>query len=115
MISYISPADRDNSEENPTPNPVTPEVDAKGTPKSPSEVVAGAQTGQELLRRLSLGQDKQDVTNLDPRVAHPNLHLTGSIINVAFCLPYDIGFAPDLDWASLPPVGSRFDTNILLQ
>lgn len=117
MSSDIPQADRDNSKENPATNPqntnpIAPEVDTKCASESPSEAVAGAPTGQELLRRLSLGPDKHDLADLDPCAAHPNLHLSGSIISVTFCIPYDIGFAPDIEWASLSPVGSRFGTNI---
>jgi trehalose 6-phosphate synthase/phosphatase len=103
MMSGITQTDRDNSGENPAPPDVhQAEVDTKDTPESV----------HELLRRLNLNPDKQDLADQDPRAAHPNLHLSGSIISATFCLPYDIGFAPDLEWASLPPAGSRFDTNI---
>ena len=88
---------------------------AKVAPESPSEAAAGARTGEELLRRLSLGPEsyrKQDLANPDPRAGHPNLHLSGSIISAAFCVPYDIGFAPDVEWASLPPACLRPGTNI---
>ena len=72
-------------------------------PESPSEAARGARTGEELLRRLSLTPEafkKRDLADIDPRAAHPNLHLSGQIINVAFCVPYDIGFAPNIEWVS---------------
>jgi hypothetical protein len=73
-------------------------------PDSPSELTKGAKTAEELLRRLSLAHDpsmKKDLADVDPRAAHPNLHLSGGIISAAFCVPYNIGFAPDLEWVRL--------------
>ncbi|OCK84490.1 glycosyltransferase family 20 protein [Lepidopterella palustris CBS 459.81] len=68
---------------------------------SPTEAAAGARTGEELLRRLSLVGDptaKRDFVDLDPRAAHPGLNLSGGVISVTFCVPYHIGFSPGLDW-----------------
>lgn len=124
MTSNITQTDGVNDKEDPTPNPKTTSpaapgsdqaIDAKGAPKSPSDAAEGARTSQELLHRLKLGPDspqKQNLTDRDPRAAHPNLHLSGSIISVTFCVPYDLGFAPDHEWASLPPVGLRPCTDI---
>jgi len=70
-----------------------------------SEAAKGARTGEELLGRLSLGPEafkKRDLADIDPRAAHPNLHLSGQIISVTFCVPYDIGFAPDVVWVREP-------------
>src|SRR5215469_9791532 len=102
MISDITQADRHNSEANLTPNPKNTNpaaqgvhsagVDINDAPQSPSEASASAKTGRELLRRLSL----QDRADLDPRAVHPSLNLSGSIISATFCVPYDVGFAPDL-------------------
>lgn len=44
---------------------------------------------EDLLRRLSLVQ-KPDPTPEDPRITHPNLHLSGRIISATFCIPYTI-------------------------
>lgn len=83
-------------------------------PESPSVAAKGAKTAEELLRRLSVGPEpfkKRDLTEFDPRAAHPNLHLSGHIISAAFCVPYDIGFAPDLEWASSPHEAAKQSAN----
>jgi trehalose 6-phosphate synthase/phosphatase len=72
-------------------------------PESPSEAAKGARTSEELLRCLSLGPEasqKSELADIGPRVAHPNLHLSGHIISVAFCMPYEVGFAPNVEWVS---------------
>ncbi|OCK96538.1 glycosyltransferase family 20 protein [Cenococcum geophilum 1.58] len=70
-------------------------------PSSPTEAVAGARTGEELLRRLSLVGDptsKHDLADVDPRAAHPSLNLSGGVISATFCVPYTLGYCPGLDW-----------------
>ena len=70
-------------------------------PSSPTEAVAGARTGEELLRRLSLVGDptsKHDLADVDPRAAHPGLNLSGGVISTTFCVPYTLGYRPGLDW-----------------
>jgi trehalose 6-phosphate synthase/phosphatase len=70
-------------------------------PESSTEVATGAKTGEELLRRLSLIGDttgKHDLADVDPRAAHPALNLSGGVISVTFCVPYQFGFSPGLDW-----------------
>ena len=72
-----------------------------GRPHSPTEVAAGARTGEELLRRLSLSEapsTKRDLADFDPRAAHPDLNLSGTIISATFRVPYNIGYAPGADW-----------------
>ncbi|KAF2195314.1 glycosyltransferase family 20 protein [Zopfia rhizophila CBS 207.26] len=72
-----------------------------GRPSSPTEAAAGARSGEELLRRLSLVPDpsvKQDLADVDPRAAHPGLNLSGRVISATFCVPYNIGFSPGFDW-----------------
>lgn len=36
--------------------------------------------------------------SLDPRVAHPNLNLSGRVISVAFNIPYVVDFLPGTEW-----------------
>jgi len=70
-------------------------------PTSPTEAADGVRSGEELLRRLSLtGQRPQhpDLADVDPRAAHPNLHLSGHVISATFCVPYKINYAPGADW-----------------
>lgn len=72
-------------------------------PESPTEAAAGARSGEDLLRRLSLIGDpvgKPDLADVDPRAAHPGLNLSGGVISATFCVPYQIGYSPGLDWVS---------------
>lgn len=74
-----------------------------GHSTSPSEAAAGARTGEELLRRLSLtGQRPQqpDLADVDPRAAHPSLNLSGQVISATFCVPYDIAHTPSCEWVN---------------
>ncbi|KAL5370838.1 hypothetical protein DPSP01_014639 [Paraphaeosphaeria sporulosa] len=78
---------------------------------SPTEAVADAICGEELLRRLSAVQDpsasyKQDLANIDPRAAHPELNLSGRIISATFTVPYNIVYAPGEDFDLLPRRGT---------
>jgi trehalose 6-phosphate synthase/phosphatase len=87
---------------NPSWNPnsyFSPKAD--GPPESPTEAAAGARSGQDLLRRLSLIPDpsfKKELADLDPRAAHPGLNLSGRVISATFALPYSIGHTHDKDW-----------------
>ncbi|KAF2800617.1 glycosyltransferase family 20 protein [Melanomma pulvis-pyrius CBS 109.77] len=68
---------------------------------SPTDVAAGARSGQDLLRRLSLIPDpsfKKELADLDPRAAHPGLNLSGRVISATFALPYNIGYTHDKNW-----------------
>lgn len=81
----------------------------EGRASSPTEVAAGARSGEELLRKLSLMQDpsyKQDLADVDPRAAHPGLNLSGRIISATFAVPYNIGFSPGNDWELGPRRGT---------
>lgn len=85
--AYFSPQDDDNAA------------------TSPSEVAAGARSGEELLRRLSLTGDpnkKPDLADVDPRAAHPSLNLSGGIISATFCVPYSVGYNPGVEWVYTP-------------
>ncbi|KAF2807930.1 uncharacterized protein BDZ99DRAFT_420584 [Mytilinidion resinicola] len=73
----------------------------KPRPASPTEAAAGARSGEDLLRKLSLIGDtvgKPDLADVDPRAAHPGLNLSGGVISATFCVPYQIGYSPGLDW-----------------
>lgn len=73
----------------------------QGRANSPSEAAAGARTGEDLLRRLSLGgphPQQPDLADVDPRAAHPSLNLSGNVISATFCVPYSIAHAPGCEW-----------------
>ncbi|KAF2012175.1 glycosyltransferase family 20 protein [Aaosphaeria arxii CBS 175.79] len=91
-----------------TSNPYFPPLENDG-PRSPSEVAAGARSGEELLRRLSLVQDpdaKPDLADTDPRAAHPSLGLSAKIISATFAVPYHIGYSAGKEWQLEPRRGT---------
>lgn len=70
---------------------------------------ASGQTGEELLRRLSIVADpsfKEELADIDPRAAHPDLNLSGRIISATFAVPYNLAYAPGQDWELLPRRGT---------
>jgi trehalose 6-phosphate synthase/phosphatase len=78
---------------------------------SPTEAAAGAKSGEELLRRLSGVQDpsasyKQDLADVDPRAAHPELNLSGRVISATFTVPYNVAYAPGQDFDLNPRRGT---------
>ena len=78
---------------------------------SPTEAAAGAKSGEELLRRLSGVQDpsasyKQDLADVDPRAAHPELNLSGRVISATFTVPYNLAYAPGQDFELNPRRGT---------
>ncbi|KAF2640255.1 alpha,alpha-trehalose-phosphate synthase-like protein subunit Tps2 [Massarina eburnea CBS 473.64] len=81
----------------------------EGQLSSPAEVAAGAKSAEELLRRFSLVQEhsfKEDLADVDPRAAHPNLNLSGRVISATFAVPYSIGYAEGKDWELNPRHGT---------
>lgn len=81
----------------------------EGRAGSPTEAAAGARSGEELLRRLSLVSDpsaKHDLADIDPRAAHPGLNLSGRVISATFAVPYNIGYSPGNDWELNPRRGT---------
>jgi len=84
-------------------------------PDSPSKAAAGARTGAELLRRLSLvDSSRPEILDIDPRAVHPGLNLTGGLISATFCIPHAVEFRSGADWvrSSEPYVGMADFTRI---
>ena len=80
---------------------------------SPSEVAKGARTGAELLRRLSLVErPRRDTPDLDSRITHPGLRLSGNIISATVCIPYQVGyyFGGEWDLTSRRGTSALFDS-----
>jgi trehalose 6-phosphate synthase/phosphatase len=71
---------------------------------SPRVAATDAKSAEEVLRVLELtttgDSSKKELTDIDPRAAHPGLGLSGHIINATFIVPYSISFAPDKEWVS---------------
>lgn len=59
----------------------------------------GAQSGADLLRRLSLTETTPPQKfDLDPQRAYPGLKLSGNIISASICLPYSFQHVVGGDW-----------------
>jgi trehalose 6-phosphate synthase/phosphatase len=72
--------------------------------QSPSEAAAGARSGHDILRRMSLAGSQQDsLADMDPRAAYPSLMLSGSVISATFCIPHLLHYRKGYDWVSLIP------------
>ncbi|KAF2457515.1 glycosyltransferase family 20-domain-containing protein [Lineolata rhizophorae] len=74
---------------------------ARARPRSPTEAARGARSAEDLLRRLSIDSDpkkKNELVDLGPKTAYPGLHLSGRVLSATTCVPYDLGFAPGVDW-----------------
>lgn len=75
------------------------------------EVSAGADSPQDLLRRLSLveqappGPSQPSTTAADPQTSRSDLGLSGNVISATFCVPYKIGF-DNGDWIVDPRRGT---------
>ncbi|KAF2687925.1 glycosyltransferase family 20 protein [Lentithecium fluviatile CBS 122367] len=117
--AYFEPESDQNTKlpfdpENVTPGPqwnansyFAPKEEAQAG--SPTEAAAGARSGEELLRKLSVIKDptfKQDLADVDPRAAHPALNLSGRVISATFAVPYNLGYSPGNDWELNPRRGT---------
>ena len=91
--------DRDGSGNPKNPDSYFDE-NAKPRSESPTQIAAGAKTGEELLRRLSLTHTSpmKHTKDLDPRASHPNLNLSGRIISATFVVPFKLKFVPGGEW-----------------
>lgn len=79
---------------------------------SPSQALNGANSGHEILRRMSLAgsTDRRDsIASIDALAANPELALSGSVISATFCLPHSIRYRKGADWVSKP--WTNLDTN----
>lgn len=65
-----------------------------GLSSIPEQAAQGNPSGQDLLRRLSL----VELPEIDPRIQHPGLRLSGRLISATFCLPYKLYFEEGADW-----------------
>lgn len=65
---------------------------------SPVQAARKASSGMELLRRLSLTSESATLPQIDPRMEHPGLNLSGRVISATFCIPYKLNFQSGSDW-----------------
>ena len=68
---------------------------------SPVQAARRASSGMDLLRRLSLTSESATLPQLDPRVEHPGLNLSGRLISATFCIPYKLNFQTGSDWVCM--------------
>jgi hypothetical protein len=62
---------------------------------------AGADSGQDILQRMSLsGGDNGEpsLADTDPRSAFPSLSLSGNVISATFCIPHSLEYRKGRDW-----------------
>lgn len=70
---------------------------------SPTELVAGANSPEELLRRLSVSEEtpsQSSFASFNSSTSYPGLELSGNVISATFCVPYKIGYADNGKWVS---------------
>lgn len=69
--------------------------------QSPTEAASGAQSGKEILRRMSLHKRADaaaTMANVDPREANPTLGLSGGLISATFCIPHKVHHRKGSEW-----------------
>lgn len=74
-------------------------------PASSGLAATDAKSAEAVLRKLTMAASgdsgKKELSDIDPRAAHPQLGLSGHIISATFVVPYNISFAPEKEWVSL--------------
>lgn len=72
-------------------------------PRSPTEAVAGARHGPDLLRRLSIVKPPHAPKPGNILALYKQLNLSGRVISVCLAVPYSIAYNPDSEdtWVSL--------------
>lgn len=74
-------------------------LDASDLPPNPEQTGDRENSGQDILRRLSLvGESSPVLPEVDPKTQHPGLKLSGRLISAAFCIPYKLHFKADSEW-----------------
>ncbi|KAI1346040.1 trehalose-phosphatase [Xylaria sp. FL0043] len=68
------------------------------TPSSPSDLIRGTMSGEEVLRRMSQSVTDRRESITDIRSAAPDLALTGNIISVTFTTPHTIKYRRNGEW-----------------
>lgn len=100
--------------------PVTPGVQRSGftaydpaqataQPKPDAESQASyfpQQNGTDGATSSDAEQQKKDLSDFDPRAAHPTLNLSGRIISATFVAPYNFSYSRGKDWELKPRAGT---------
>ncbi|KAI1756214.1 trehalose-phosphatase [Xylaria castorea] len=80
------------------PNLQSQAPDATNAPSSPTDLIRGAMSGEEVLRRMSQAAVGRNESIADIRSAAPDLGLTGNIISATFTAPHTIKYHNDGKW-----------------
>lgn len=101
--AYIGQASPDHPGESPSyfsrsDRPIAAEPEAIA--QSPSEAAAGAKSGVDILRRMSLTAMGRRESLSEIRAANPDLGVSGNIISATFNIPYSFKHHKGADWVS---------------
>ncbi|TGJ86360.1 hypothetical protein E0Z10_g2440 [Xylaria hypoxylon] len=72
--------------------------DESGRPSSPTDLIRGAMSGEEVLRRMSQSARGGSECIADIKSAAPDLALTGNIISVTFTTPHTMKYHNNGEW-----------------
>ena len=101
-ITYAEPSSINASVDSDNMVPVTPMISFTGSDQTTStDTTIGETSPEELRRRLNHPRHSPQpsiVTSNDPRTTHPDLTLSGNVISVNFCLPYEVKYSCDGEW-----------------
>ncbi|KAJ5114617.1 hypothetical protein NUU61_000376 [Penicillium alfredii] len=82
-------------------------IDPSDLSSVPPQEARRTSSGMDLLRRLSLTSETLPASpDVDQRVQHPGLNLSGRLISAAFCIPYKLYFKSGSDWTLNPRSGT---------
>ena len=73
-------------------------LSSEGVALSPSEAAAGAKSGSDILKRMSLASLGRRESLTDIRDKNPDLALSGNIISATFNLPHSLKYRKGGDW-----------------
>ncbi|KAI0404774.1 trehalose-phosphatase [Xylaria palmicola] len=76
----------------------TQSIDETRPPSSPDDLIRGATSGDEVLRRMSQGAAGHTESIADIKSAAPDLGLTGNIISVTFTAPHAVKYRTNGEW-----------------
>lgn len=93
------------------------ELARKDLPGSVGESPPGAESNQDILRRISLSahpKRQNSLDEIDPRAANPSLGLSGGMISATFCIPHSLRYIKGSEWVrSISDLRVLYANNIL--
>ncbi|KAI0416056.1 trehalose-phosphatase [Xylaria grammica] len=82
----------------PKPSDAAQAGDEHRRPSSPTDLIRGAMSGEEVLRRMSQSARGGSESIADIKSAAPDLALTGNIISVTFTTPHTVKYHHNGEW-----------------